>query len=159
METSRKVTRQAPALLRPSPSGSVRRRAARARGEADPADYYELAGDPARHFLKLRLMGVWDQAVFDAFARDYLRTVRTMIHSGGVSHALVDASDFGFQSPDITERFPELILQGTDRAHRTAIVISALVNKVQAKRAGELLDARYFRGLGEATDWLFGNEA
>lgn len=159
MESSQKAVQRAPTLLRPSPSGSVRRMSLCPAAAVDRAAYFELVHDPARHFLRLRLKGVWDHAIFDVFAGEYLRTVALLARSGGVSHALVDATDFGFQVADITERFPALIVQSGERAGRTAIVFSALVNKVQAKRAGELLDARYFRSVDEATAWLFSTEA
>lgn len=122
--------------------------------------YFEVHMVPARRFLHVRMKGVWDQDIFNGFARDYAEAIDKMHRMGGIDYALIDGSEFGTQSAEITDRFPALIRETDPKVgHRTAVVYSAIVNKVQAREAGELLNARYFRTAEAASEWLFGSEA
>jgi hypothetical protein len=128
--------------------------------QARRSPLYEILTDPARGLLHIAFFGVWDLEMFEAFARDYARANALLAQSGGVTHSLIDASRFGFQSDEIAERFPSLLLSRRQvLAPRCAIVLSALVNKVQARAAGDMLDARYFKTVDAAVAWLFSMEA
>lgn len=127
-------------------------------------------GDAPRHFdirysledryLQLRQIGVWDEAMFEVFAAAYLAVVARMTAAGGITHLMADASSFGTQPPEVAERFPGLIgSTGPRPAQRTACVVPVMVNRVQARQGGDLVNARYFRTLDDAADWLFGEEA
>lgn len=134
--------------------------AQRTHSTPDMAAYFDLRCTPERRYLEMTLRGIWDDAIFDAFARCYLTANRTMAPHGGVAYSLVDASTFGVQTSDITERFPALVHQiAPSPERRAAMVVPTLVNKVQARHAGDLVNARYFRTVESAVDWLFSNEA
>jgi hypothetical protein len=128
--------------------------------DMDDSRAYGISDCTQRRYLQIRLEGIWDHPVFDRFAVDYLAAVERLAGSGGVTHQMVDATDFCLQGPDIAERFALLIAQtfGTS-APRTACVVPSMVNRVQARVGGDLINARYFRTTNDAADWLFGDEA
>ena len=121
---------------------------------------YDIRYCPERHYLQMRLVGEWDEATFDHYAADYLAAVAQLQAHGEITHSLVDARGFGLQPQDIADRFPELI-QATSHApeQRSACIVPTLVNRVQARQGGDILNARYFRTLEDAADWLFSEEA
>lgn len=121
---------------------------------------YDIRYCPERHYLQMRIAGEWDDATFEHFAADYQDAVAALRAHGEIRHSLVDASDFGLQTPDIADRFPVLI-QSTSHCpnQRSACVVPTLVNRIQARAGGDVLNARYFRSIGDAADWLFSNEA
>jgi len=124
------------------------------------ADAYDIRYCPKRHYLQIRLAGEWDEATFDHFAESYRTAVAQLRAHGEISHSLVDGSDFGLQTPDIADRFPALIAETTHcPVLRSACVVPTLVNRVQARASGDILNARYFRSIEDAADWLFSNEA
>jgi len=124
------------------------------------ASAYDIRYCPERHYLQMRIVGDWDDETFDRFATDYRAAVGQLRAHGEISHSLVDASGFGLQAPDIADRFPALI-EATSHCpeQRSACVVPMLVNRVQARAGGDILNARYFRSIGDAADWLFSNEA
>lgn len=124
------------------------------------AGAYDIRYCPERHYLQMRMSGEWDEATFDRFAEDYRAAVAELRAHGEISHSLVDGSEFGLQTPDIADRFPALIAEtGHSPDQRSACVVPTLVNRVQARAGGDIVNARYFRSIGDAADWLFSNEA
>ncbi len=134
--------------------------AGRADGAGGAARHFDIGYSLADRYLQLRFTGVWDAAMFDALAAAYLSVVTQMNAAGGIRHLLVDATRFGSQPPEIADRFPGLI-GSVDRLpdQRTACVVPVLVNRVQARQGGDLINARYFRTIEDAADWLFSEEA
>ncbi len=127
---------------------------------AENGQLYDIRYRADRRYLQLRLHGDWDHAIFDRFTADYLAAVERLAGHGSITHQLVDASGFGLQAPDLAERFAPLIAR-THQAPdlRTACVVPSLVNRIQARPGGDLINARYFRTVEDAGDWLFSNEA
>jgi len=123
-------------------------------------DLFDIRVTPMTRSIRIRLRGIWDHDIFDQYELDYVRVVRAALRRGPVDFSLVDAGAFGIQSGEILERFAAVVRR-TERSdtRRTAIVVSAIVNKVQAREAGDLLNARYFRTVETAKDWLFSGEA
>lgn len=122
--------------------------------------HFDISYSLEDRYLQLRQIGVWDEAMFEDFAAAYLAVVARLNAAGGITHLMVDAARFGTQSPEVADRFPGLIRASDPLPEqRTACVIPAMVNRVQARQGGDLVNARYFRTLGDAADWLFGNEA
>ncbi len=123
-------------------------------------DAYDIRYCPQRHYLQMRIVGEWDDATFERYAADYRAAIEQLRTHGEISHSLVDASDFGLQPQNVAERFPALI-QATSHCpeQRSACVVPTLVNRVQARQGGDILNARYFRSIEDAADWLFSNEA
>ena len=121
---------------------------------------FEIQIDPARGVLRMTARGQWRDADFDAFADAYREAVTTLNAAGGILYSLVDARDYQQLTPDLAERFPALIAESAMApTRRTAFVMPALMNRVRTREVGEMLNARYFRTVADATDWLFGKEA
>ena len=109
----------------------------------------------ARRALHIVMRGYWDQPTFEAFAKDYERAVRGMHATGGLRIALVDGREFAVQAKEISEQFGALINRNLPYlAEKTATVVPAQLNKLQAERAGGDLAARYFTDMAEAQAWL-----
>jgi hypothetical protein len=123
-------------------------------------DAYDIRYCAERHYLQMRIVGEWDDAIFERYAADYRAAVDELRARGGISHSLIDGSDFGLQPPEIADRFPVLI-QATNHnpEQRSACVVPKLVNRVQARQGGDIVNARYFRSIEDAADWLFSTEA
>lgn len=118
---------------------------------------YSIDTDPARRLLTIVMRGYWDQPTFERFAAEYSRKIRQMHASGTLDNALIDGREFAVQARAISDQFRDLIAAHTPyMAKRTATVVPAHLNKLQAERAGEAIDARYFTDMAEAEAWLFG---
>ncbi|OJY69645.1 MAG: hypothetical protein BGP16_07755 [Sphingobium sp. 66-54] len=118
---------------------------------------YSIDTDPARRLLTIVMRGYWDQPTFERFAAEYSRKIRQMHASGTLDNALIDGREFAVQARTISDQFRDLIAAHTHyMAKRTATVVPAHLNKLQAERAGEAIDARYFTDMAEAEAWLFG---
>ncbi|HWJ71044.1 MAG TPA: hypothetical protein VNS79_13470 [Sphingobium sp.] len=117
---------------------------------------YRIDADPARGLLTIVMHGYWDQPTFDRFAAEYGRTLRQMHASGKLDHALVDGRAFAVQARSISDQFRDLIARHSPwMARRTATVVPAQLNKLQAERTGEAIEAHYFTDKDAARAWLF----
>jgi hypothetical protein len=127
---------------------------------AGPLAPFEIDCAPDRHFLHMTIRGVWDETIFEAFGAAYAQAIADMAPHGGVQVSLVDGSAFGVQPAELADGFASLLLR-VDPApeRRSAFVTSALVNKVQARQVGDVLNTRYFKTVDSAIEWLFGEEA
>ncbi len=118
---------------------------------------YNVELDTSRRFLHLAMRGYWDQPTFDAFALEFERAVLRMQALGGLEYTIVDGREFAVQARDIAEQFGALIARHKHRlARKTANIVPAQLNRLQAERAGGDLAARSFTDLDEARAWLFG---
>jgi hypothetical protein len=127
---------------------------------ANAVDHYDIRHNAQQGYLQLRLLGAWNEGVFERFVIDYRGVLSQLRAQGGVTHLLVDATAFDIQPQEIADRFTALI-GGTSRREdqRTACVAPSLVNRIQSRPGGNLVNARYFRAVTDATDWLFSDEA
>jgi len=117
---------------------------------------FSIDTDPTRRLLTIVMRGYWDQPTFAQFARDYSRKLRQMHEGGILDHALVDGREFAVQARAISDQFRDLIAAHAPyMAKRTATVVPAHLNKLQAERTGEAISARYFTDMAEAQAWLF----
>jgi len=117
---------------------------------------YSVTTDDRRRLLHIVMRGYWDQRTFDQFSAQYTAALHHMKKTGGLEIALVDGREFAVQAKDISEQFGALIARCMPLlAKRTATVVPAHLNKLQAERAGGELDARYFTDMVEAEAWLF----
>lgn len=121
---------------------------------------FDIEIEPERGFLRLTTRGEWGESDFEAFADAYRQAVGVMNAAGGITYSLVDARDYALLTTDMAARFPKLITE-TNIAlkRRTAIVTPAMVNRARSRDVSEMFNARYFRTIEDATDWLFGDEA
>jgi hypothetical protein len=121
---------------------------------------FSILCSPVRNFLRMTLRGLWDEAIFENFGRAYVRAMDEMAPHGGIQFSLVDGSSFGVQPQEISDRFAEILLKADPLPQRrAAFITSTLVSKVQARQVSDLLNARYFKTVDNAVDWLFGDEA
>lgn len=123
-------------------------------------DDYEVAVDLPRRLLVLTLRGFWNEATFDKFASEYAIALEMLQRQGGCRLALVDGLDFAVQAAEISTRFKELIDSlAPIAARRTATIVPAQLNRMQAKRTGDSINARIFTDRAEAEAWLFSDAA
>jgi len=121
---------------------------------------FDIHIDHERHLLEMTLRGEWDAAVCAAFATAYRQATEALNTTGGIAYSLVDASGYGELTQDVAELFPPLAMAtNPSTRRRTALVSTALVNKVQSRELVEMLNARYFRTVESAREWLFSDEA
>ncbi len=121
---------------------------------------FEIEIEPERRLLRMTTHGQWGEADFDAFADAYRQAVSAMNATGGIAYSLVDARDYAVLTTDMAARFPTLIAEtNVPLSRRTAIVMPAMINRVRSRDVGELFNARYFRTIEDAADWLFSDEA
>ena len=122
--------------------------------------HYEIHVDRAHRCMRIRMLGHWTHAVFDGFAGDLHAAEAIMAGLPGVTHTLVDSRDFDVQDMMLIDRFGPLVNAfDLGEARRTAIVTRDPVARMQARRTGDIVNARYFRAVEHAEDWLFGDEA
>lgn len=116
---------------------------------------YEVAVDLPRGRLELIMRGFWDGATFEKFASDYTTALGTLRKHGGCKSCMVDGREFAVQSLEISQRFKELIDDMAPLcAPRTATIVPAQLNRMQAERAGESITTRIFTDRKEAEAWL-----
>lgn len=112
--------------------------------------------DLGRRMMHLVMRGYWDQPTFDAFAGEFEKALARLKAVGGLDLSLVDGREFAVQSKTISEQFADLIAgHMPNLARRTASVVPAQLNRLQAERTGGDLAARYFTDMDEALAWLF----
>lgn len=123
-------------------------------------DAYSVTTDTGRRMLHIVMRGYWNQVTFDAFSGEYVAALNKMKALGGLEIALVDGREFAVQAREISEQFGALIARCMPLlAKRTATVVPAHLNKLQAERAGGEMAARYFTSMDEAQAWLFDTDA
>jgi hypothetical protein len=117
---------------------------------------YQVAVDLDRHLIWITLRGFWDMATFEAFAPEFESALLRLHRHGGCRYALVDGREFAVQPLEISEAFArQLRMLAPYAARRTANVVPAQLNRMQAQRSGEKLLARFFSDIAEAEAWLF----
>ena len=121
---------------------------------------FEISVDLRRRLIDMRLRGFWDSATFDAFAVEFSAALQQLHRQGGCDLALVDGSEFAVQSRDILGRFAEVMRQNERYlAKRTASIVPAELNRMQAARVGEAINKRDFASRAAAEAWLFDTES
>ncbi len=118
---------------------------------------YDVTADTARQLLTITLRGFWDMPTFEAFRAEFEKALRTLHHAGGCEVALVDGSEFAVQSQEVLEGFEQVMRANVPYlAKRTASVVPAALNRLQASRVAETLARRDFHSRADAEAWLFG---
>lgn len=121
---------------------------------------YEVKIEHDRKCLRTTMRGLWTRAVFEAFAAELRAAEDEMRSFAGTTYTLVDGVDFEMQDPAIAQLFPPLVSSfGLDESRRTAVVMQGAIARSQARETGNVVNARYFRTMEQATDWLFSDEA
>lgn len=121
---------------------------------------FDVTVEMPRKLLRLTLRGFWDVPTFEAFAVEFEKALQTLHRAGGCDAAIVDGSEFAVQSKDVLSRFSE-IMQKNARylAKRTASIVPAELNRMQAARVSESLTRLDFTTMADAEAWLFGEQS
>jgi hypothetical protein len=116
---------------------------------------YELRIDSSRQRLDIVQRGFWSDEIFDGFAGEFATALRTLHARDGCLVALVDASEFKVQARPILLRFKALLRDLAPLcARRTATLVPAELNRMQAQLASESIRARTFTDRAAAEAWL-----
>lgn len=126
----------------------------------DNSDHFAVHVDREKRCLHIAMRGHWTDAIFDDYAAT-LRAAETIMRTlPAPTHTLVDSRSFEMQSPMLAARFPALIAElSLGESRRVALVTQSPLGRMQARPTGELVNARYFRAMENAADWLFSDEA
>lgn len=121
---------------------------------------YEVSVEIPRKLLRLTMRGFWDGSTFDAFAIEFEKALQTLHRAGGCDAAIVDGREFAVQSKEILGRFGEVMQKnGRYLAKRTASIVPAELNRMQAARVTESLTRLDFTTMEDAEAWLFGDKS
>lgn len=121
-------------------------------------EHYRLDHDTARRFLRLKLIGVWDEAVVAALIREVTALLNRINRSGPAvanGRLLIDLTDYPVQPKSITDQLAALLPAFGTLASRVAVVRSA--SALQNMQADRLLaggKAHFFASGAEAIAWL-----
>jgi hypothetical protein len=112
--------------------------------------------DTANCLVTITLQGFWDDVTFDTFSAAFVKAFGELRAANGCKYALVDGRNFAVQSAEITLRFQELITSMAPlAAQRTATIVPAQLNRLQAARTGGAIYNRLFTDPVAAKEWLF----
>jgi hypothetical protein len=116
---------------------------------------FELRVDLGRRRLDIVQRGFWDSATFDSFSTELSMALRKLQSRGGCVSALVDAREFAVQQREIAVRFKEMLRDLAPLcARRTATLVPAELNRLQAQHAGDAINSRTFSDPALAEAWL-----
>ncbi|MBO9574221.1 MAG: hypothetical protein J7494_00650 [Sphingobium sp.] len=120
---------------------------------------FEVSVDIRRRQITMELRGFWDVATFEAFNAEFVRGLHLLRHHGGCERCLVDGTHYAVQSKEILARFGATMQENAPYlAKRTASVVPAELNRLQAARVTETIHNRHFASRKEAEEWLSSDE-
>ena len=100
------------------------------------------------------LRGFWNVATFDDFMRDMRVAERRFGATHIYSASLCDLRAFPVQRLEVAERFTAYLAEPRSFARKTAIVVSAGMISLQAKRVATDPRRAFFGSTFEALEWL-----
>lgn len=121
---------------------------------AQPA--YTIEIDSARRFVEIALIGLWDSATIASFDADLRRSLRVLPAAGcpiGQQLTIFDLTAFIVQVQDVATMFGGMAADPTIASRRIAVLVTAPLLKMQARRVAPgygLFDDR-----AQALAWLF----
>ena len=124
------------------------------------SERYQFDYNAEDRFLRLKLVGLWDESVLVTFVREAAELRNRVERSGhrtDEGRILIDLTDYPVQPKNITEGIAALLPTFGDRAGRVAVVrsSSALQNlQVQRLLASEKVGV--YASFDEAMEWLSG---
>lgn len=122
------------------------------------SECYQFDYDADDRFLRLKLIGLWDESVLVAFVREAAELRNQVERSGHRSdegRILIDLTDYPVQPKNITEQIAALLPTFGDKAGRVAVVRStSALQHLQTQRLLALDKVRMFASFDEALAWL-----
>jgi hypothetical protein len=116
--------------------------------------HFTAVADPHHDLVRLTLAGFFtvadvarfDAALYEAFSR---------MRCGPNAHLTVcDASGMKIQTQDVVAAFAAVMANPSHRSRRLAIVTSASLARMQARRLTKRAEVGYFSDMAEAEAWL-----
>lgn len=110
--------------------------------------------DADRSLVRIAMSGFFaanDIAAFSSAKRDALLKLRSRPNQ---HVTLVDVTAMDIQAQGSVAQFQDLIADPRAAARRMAFVVSKSLARIQAQRAAERRDARFFTSREEAESWL-----
>ncbi|MEH3046583.1 hypothetical protein [Sphingomonas adhaesiva] len=117
---------------------------------------YRIRVDVARRLMDLDLRGLWDQAIAGRFLAHVVEAMAVLNRAGcaaGQQAALVDITGFVVQTQDIVGMIQGMLADPRLATRRLAVVVTAPLLKMQAKRVSS--SEGFFATREEAETWLF----
>ena len=116
---------------------------------------FTIEADEQAALLRLKLTGFWTAETLRQFVAVLLPAVERMQRGCASYSVLSDSTEFPVQSPELGEGFARIMATGAARTRgRTAILVSTMLNKIQAQRVFRGPNIRIFLDRDEALAWL-----
>jgi len=121
-------------------------------------DQYLVEYDGVAGLVRYRIEGFWDVATVDAFGAELLTALSGRVANGRKLDVLGDASAFAVQTAPVAVAFETLMIQRVlPQIGRLALVVGAMLNKLQVERSMAGSQVKIFLNVEQAAAWL--NEA
>ena len=121
-------------------------------------ELYTIKIDRQRSLVRLTLFGLWDVAAVDRYAAAAQAAFSTLTKAGTPldrCKVLIDLRQHGVQPREVTERIQIWLKKALSGGALHAVLVSeSLLQGMQARRVGTLLDAEFFANEVMALDWL-----
>lgn len=120
-----------------------------------PSNTYSIDHDATNNIVRYRIEGFWDVATADAFIAALADEVTRRDLTGRQPALLGDATAFAVQSATVTHAFESgMLTQILPRVSRLALVVAAMLNKLQVERGVGDSQTAVFLKEAEALAWL-----
>ena len=111
--------------------------------------------DAARNVVRYRIAGFWDVATVDTFIAALTAEIARHGTGGRKPSLLGDAREFAVQSAPVAQAFEAAMLTSVlPRVERLALVVAAMLNKLQVERGVGESRTAVFLSEDEALAWL-----
>ena len=121
---------------------------------------FAVSFDPQAQRLNWTMRGFWSMDDVTAFAAAMLKVIESLGPPPQIYDAMSDASEFPVQSTEVSDALGHLERVGrTMQQGRCAIIVSSMMNKLQAQRTSTGPNIRIFLDREEAEAWLESGKA
>jgi hypothetical protein len=120
--------------------------------------YYEIETDIPRKLVCVTLMGFWDVAIAQCFARDQQAAVRQVSSVPHQHLILADLSQFNLQSQAVVAVCQDLIVKSPLQSRRLAVVAGEGLARIQIKRILLRERMKAFSDTAAAMAWLLDDD-
>jgi hypothetical protein len=117
--------------------------------------HYSARLDPGQKLVEIVLRGHWTVDIARSYERDFRSALDELAQRGcplGEQATLIDITGFGVQPQDVAAQLELFAADQSIAPRRTAMVVSTMLLKLQARRVAP--DYRIFDNRDEALAWL-----
>jgi hypothetical protein len=116
---------------------------------------YTITIESEHRLMRIEVSGFWSSDVFPGYLAELRRHVEALAPSGGCRRILVDMSRYPIQPKDVAQAHANIIAHGKSEMKAcTAVVMSSVLSKLQAKRMANLAGRELFDDEPSARHWL-----